>query len=73
MSRTSNAFNAVAKEAAKRAAKSFLRYLAASFGGPVVAVTAATILILVAIYAVLPASGIPGSNMDSRTKAVAYY
>ena len=73
MARAGDAFKAVLKEAAKRAAKSFLRYLVDSFGGPVLALTAAAILVLVAIYAVLPTSGIPGSNMDSRTKAVAYY
>lgn len=55
------------------AAKSFLRYIVATFGVPVVAITVAAVLVLVAIYAVLPASGIPGSKIDTRTKAVAYY
>lgn len=73
MSRAGNAFKAVAKEAAKMAAKSFLRYLVPTFGAPVIAITAAAILVLVAIYAVLPVSGVPGSNMDTRAKAVAYY
>ena len=73
LSWASEIFKAVAKEAAKKAAKSFLRYLVATFGGPVVAITAAALLVLVAIYAVLPSSGIPGSNVYSRTKAVAYY
>jgi hypothetical protein len=61
------------KEAAKMAAKSFLRYLIATFGVPAVVIATAAILVLVVIYAVMPASGIPGSSMDTRAKAVAYY
>jgi len=67
------AFKSVAREAAKQAAKSFLRYLVATFGVPAVAITAAVLLVPVVICAVLPASGIPGSDMDTRTKAVTYY
>ena len=73
MSRAGDAFRTVAKQAAKTAAKSCLRYLVATFGLPAVAISAAAILVLIVIYAVLPASGVPGSNMDTRAKAVAYY
>ena len=73
LSRAGDAFKTVVRTAAKQAAKSFLRYLVAAFGVPALAITAAAILVLVVIYAVLPASGIPGSSMDTRAKAVAYY
>ena len=68
-----NYLKSVVKKAAKQAAKSFLRYLIATFGLPVLLITTAVILVLVTIYAVLPASGIPGSTMQTRTQAVAYY
>jgi hypothetical protein len=68
-----NYAKSIIKMAAKRAAKSFLRYLVATFGLPALAISLAVILVLVTIYAVLPASGIPGSAMQTRTQAVAYY
>jgi murein DD-endopeptidase MepM/ murein hydrolase activator NlpD len=68
-----NYAKSIIKMAAKRAAKSFLRYLIATFGLPALAITLAVILVLVTIFAVLPASGILGSAMQTRTQAVAYY
>ena len=68
-----NYAKSIIKMAAKQAAKSFLRYLIATFGLPALAITLAVILVLVTIFAVLPASGIPGSTMQTRTQAVAYY
>ncbi len=57
-----NYAKSIIKMAAKQAAKSFLRYLVATFGLPALAITLAVILVLVTIYAALPASGYRGAR-----------